>query len=605
MSAAPPTEDFGGGSNRRLWPWLTLGGIAAVCIVAGLAYFVFGRAEPAATPTPALPPIVSDVVCERVDATNTIVVGTAADYPPFEYYNSQFRLDGFDVALMNAIGQNLGVSVEFKDYAFDGLFGALQLGEIDAAIAAITVTDEREAQVDFSDAYYNGVGAAVARAGEAPTNITTPADFAGWRVGVERGTVYQSWAEANLVAPGIIPEQELFAYQTADDAIGDLLQDRLDVVLLDDAAATSYTSSGALVIVGEGGVVQEYAVAVPQDAACMKGRINQAITALSAEGVINELAQAYIGAVSVPIPTPTPGAPAPTPTPAPPAACIDSSQYVMDLTYDDQGGTAPPTVQPGESFTKGWRIRNSGTCPWSEEYRLNYVGGNNKAAQMDGEPVNVVGEVPPGQTYDFYVDLNAPSGVYGVMQGRWQMQNPAQVFFGQTVYVMVDVVAPTPGPTATTQPTATVAPTGQPTLPPTATPTGTVLPTEPPPPSPTPTVNPLEGSTFEFYAIDGAPTILGTVLTTTFGSGGALSGSSGCNSFQGVYVVQPAGGSQGAITMSLGGSTTLICPSEIMVQEQTFLQALTLATAYYYPPRGILFTLLNETGAEILNGELK
>jgi hypothetical protein len=156
----------------------------------------------------------------------------------------------------------------------------------------------------------------------------------------------------------------------------------------------------------------------------------------------------------------------------------------MDLTYDDHGGKVPPTVQPGETFTKGWRIRNSGTCPWGTEYRLNYVGGNNKAAQMDGQPVNVVGQVPPGQTYDFYVDFNAPSGVYGVMQGRWQMQNPARVFFGQTVWVMGDVVAPTPGPTAPPQATATPPPQAAGTAPP--------QPNQTPPSTQIP--NPLEAS---------------------------------------------------------------------------------------------------------------
>ncbi len=269
MSTSPPTEEFGGGKQRRTLLWLILGGVVVVCIVTGTGYAIFGRGEPAPTPEPT---VLADAVCDRVDATGTIVAGTAANYPPFEYYNDQFQLDGFDIALMTAVGQNLGVAVEFKDYAFDGLSNALELGEIDAAIAALTVTEARQAVVDFSDAYYFGRGAAIARTGEEPASITSPAGFAGWRVGVERGTVYQSWADKNLVATGVIPEQELFAYQTADDAVGDLLQDRLDVVLLDDSVATSFTSSGALGVVGEGGVIQQYAIAVPKDSACMRAR---------------------------------------------------------------------------------------------------------------------------------------------------------------------------------------------------------------------------------------------------------------------------------------------------------------------------------------------
>jgi heat shock protein HslJ len=374
--------------------------------------------------------------------------------------------------------------------------------------------------------------------------------------------------------------------------VGDLQQARVDVVLLDDAAAANYLGDGTLAIVGEGGVTQQYAVAIPQDAACVQARVNQALANLAAEGVIDQIAQEYIGLVPAPAPTPTPGAPAPTPTPAPPAACIESSQYVMDLTYDDRGGTAPPTVQPGESFTKGWRIRNSGTCPWTTQDRLNYVGGNNQAAQMDGQPVSVVGQVAPGQTYDFYVDLNAPSGVYGVMQGRWQMQNQALVFFGQTVYVMVDVVAPTPGPTAPPQATATQTPQA----------TGTVPPTQLPP---TQIPNPLEGLAFGFYAINGQPTIPGTTPSLTFGSGGAWNGSDGCNSIQGTYTVQPAGASQGAIIITLGPGTTLSCAPDVMDQAQAFLTAVGQVTAYSYPPRGLLLTLLDQAGTGLLNGELQ
>ena len=97
---------------------------------------------------------------------------------------------------------------------------------------------------------------------------------------------------------------------------------------------------------------------------------------------------------------------------------------------------------------------------------------------MDGHPENVVGSVPPGQTYDFYVDLEAPSGVLGVEQGHWQMQNAARVCFGQTVWVMVEVVAPTPTRTVSLQPS------------PTRTATGTT------PPSPTPSPGACGGALF-------------------------------------------------------------------------------------------------------------
>jgi ABC-type amino acid transport substrate-binding protein len=71
-------------------------------------------------------------------------------------FDSKFQLDGFDIALTHEIGQRLGVQVEYHDYAFDGLGNAPQLKEIDAAIAAISITPERQAVVDFSDVYLAG-----------------------------------------------------------------------------------------------------------------------------------------------------------------------------------------------------------------------------------------------------------------------------------------------------------------------------------------------------------------------------------------------------------------------------------------------------------------
>jgi heat shock protein HslJ len=231
---------------------------------------------------------------------------------------------------------------------------------------------------------------------------------------------------------------------------------------------------------------------------------------------------------------------------------------------------------------------------------------------MDGEPVYITAPVEAGQTYDFYVDLTAPSGVYGVLQGRWQMQAPGGIFFGQTVWVMVDVVAPTPGPTATVTATATTAPTTQPTAAPTTQPTAGVTATSAPPPTaiptPTPTPDPLFGLTFGFYAIRDQATIPNVPLTVTFGNlegTGGLSGFDGCNTFGGTYSVTPTSASQGGLTISLGLGTTAACEPEIMDQAQAFREALSLTTAYVYPPRSLLLELLDQSGTETLSGELQ
>ena len=71
-----------------------------------------------------------------------IKVGISADFPPFEYYNENGELYGFDVDLMNYIGDRIGFDIEFVDMSFDQLFSAVMGGDVDCAISAIAVTEK-------------------------------------------------------------------------------------------------------------------------------------------------------------------------------------------------------------------------------------------------------------------------------------------------------------------------------------------------------------------------------------------------------------------------------------------------------------------------------
>jgi hypothetical protein len=118
MTTPPPTEDFEGEAKGRS-PWLIVGGVIAAVIVLALLWAAFGGGQAQPTPEPTGVPT---EVAESSDASAN--VSTAADHrcwdggtTPSSTGNDQFQLDGSDVALMEAIGQNLGVTVNFKDYA--------------------------------------------------------------------------------------------------------------------------------------------------------------------------------------------------------------------------------------------------------------------------------------------------------------------------------------------------------------------------------------------------------------------------------------------------------------------------------------------------------
>ena len=150
-----------------------------------------------------------------------IRVGVSADYPPFEYYDNKFQLDGFDIALMKALGKELGCKVEFNDFAFEGLGSALQLDQIDIAISAISVTPEREELVSFSDVYYIGQDAVWSSRPRSKRNRHPRGSGAAAR-GVQAGTVYENDVQTSLVDAGILPEENMHVYTDISQAARDL-----------------------------------------------------------------------------------------------------------------------------------------------------------------------------------------------------------------------------------------------------------------------------------------------------------------------------------------------------------------------------------------------
>ena len=381
-------KEVGKKSRVPIWAWV-LGGLLCVAIVAGA--FLFLRGIPAA----------EDDSWEKVQAAGVLRVATSADYPPFSYQNQDFVIDGFDPALIREIGNKLGVQVQITDYAFEGLGAVLEVGQADVAIAALSMTPERGAVVEFSNVYYVGKDGILARADSGIERVDQLSQFDGWRVGVQKRSVYETWAQENLVDFGVIPQGNLFTYAKPEHAVNDLKLDRLDLVIMDLQPAVQTLADPELKLVGEGLNQQLLAIALPEGAEALKAHIDSALLALQNEGRVTQLAQTYLGLRPEDlIPPPTP-----EPTQAP---CVDAMGFVEDLNYDDQDLTDFPVLDPGKAFQKGWRIKNTGTCEWSNAYFIKYVHGSDPAAQMGGQPTILKNAVGPGKTYDMFVDQFAP-----------------------------------------------------------------------------------------------------------------------------------------------------------------------------------------------------
>jgi hypothetical protein len=111
-------------------------------------------------------------------------------------------------------------------------------------------------------------------------------------------------------------------------------------------------------------------------------------------------------------------------------ALCDSLDFVADVTIPDDTNMAP-----GQDFLKTWRVKNTGSCPWGEGYRLVYADYANK---MDGQPQPLTEVVQPGQEVEISVQFTAPSEI-GNYLSAWQMSNPRGITFPEAIYVKIIV----------------------------------------------------------------------------------------------------------------------------------------------------------------------
>ena len=393
-------------------------------------------AAPGETPLPADTPATSgEDMWSNIQANAKMVAGTSADYPPFEYVVPEtFQLDGFDIAIMREVGRRLGVEVEFRDMAFDGLKDALQLNQINVAIAAMSITPERQAVVDFTNVYYVGADAILARTGTQVV-INSVQDMAAYRIGVQTGSIYQAWLQDSLVVPGLIPAENLVTYENTGAMIRALVEEpsQVDLLVMDLLPAEDVAKTSPVMIAAQGLNQQLYSIAIPKGQEAFLQVLNDALINMQTDGTTVALAKQYLGLEADQLPpTPTPGAP--VITPVPPVGCLLGMMWVQDLSIPD--GTQ---LGPAESFTKGWRIENTGTCTWDSGYSLVYVGSVPVDGVLSAAPTSISGTVQPNAKYDINVNLVAPeqSGSY---KGFYTMQAPNGTLFGDRIWVQIEVV---------------------------------------------------------------------------------------------------------------------------------------------------------------------
>lgn len=169
-----------------------------------------------------------DTDTDALDLVNpgTLTVCTDSPYPPMEF-EEDGEFTGFDIELMRAIADDLGLDLAVVNSGFDPITSglAMEAGDCDIAAAAITITEEREENVDFSDGYFSGDQSLLTTE---DSGIATLADTAGGNLGVQTGTTGEQYANEN--APS---DASIVSFENPGDVILALTAGEIDAVLQD------------------------------------------------------------------------------------------------------------------------------------------------------------------------------------------------------------------------------------------------------------------------------------------------------------------------------------------------------------------------------------
>ena len=156
-------------------------------------------------------------------------VGVEGAYPPFSWKEADGTLKGFDIEIAEAVCKELKRKCVLIEQDWDGMIPALKARKFDTIIASMSITEERQKQVDFSDKYYNTPAKFVARKGSGLE--ISKAGLKGKRIGLQRGTTHQCFMEK------MYPEAELVLYGSQEEVFQDLAIGRIDAQFSDSIAA--------------------------------------------------------------------------------------------------------------------------------------------------------------------------------------------------------------------------------------------------------------------------------------------------------------------------------------------------------------------------------
>ena len=221
-----------------------------------------------------------------------LIMSTNAAFPPYEMTTDTGDFEGIDVEIAGAIAKELGLELVIDDMDFDAALLAVQEGKSDIVMAGVSVTEDRQLVMDFSNSYATGIQVVIVK-----ENSDVTMDNLGTKmIGCQRGTTGYIYA-SDTPENGGYGEDHVTAYENGASAVQALMNGQVDCVIIDSAPAAEFVAANpGLTILPGNWVEEEYAIGMDKGNTALVDAVNKALADLTADGTIQSIVDKYISA---------------------------------------------------------------------------------------------------------------------------------------------------------------------------------------------------------------------------------------------------------------------------------------------------------------------
>ncbi len=269
------------------------GMVVSLAACGGSSQTATGTAESAAeTVESAAESVASEAASEDAELVTVtegkLTMSTNAAFPPYEMTTDSGDLEGIDIEVAGAIAKKLGLELQVDDMDFDAALLAAQQGKSDIVMAGVSVTEERQKVMEFSDPYATGVQVIIVKE---DSDIASVENLDGKMIGTQRGTT------GNIYCTDDYGEDHVTTYDNGLTAVQALMNGQVDCVVIDQEPAKAFVAANqGLKILDTEYVSEDYAIGMAKGNTALQSAVNKALAELQEDGTVQSIVDKYIAA---------------------------------------------------------------------------------------------------------------------------------------------------------------------------------------------------------------------------------------------------------------------------------------------------------------------